>query len=1114
MFMLDPTRIRSTYGYHPLPWDAPAVASGAQFAGALILGEDIPDLTADVEVTRVIADPEVNLPRGLYWFGLDEPAYLMVVDHGSDAQAPETAEPDELDESHPLVVARAWFAALWEQSTPIPRPRFGVGDAVLTVPGGQLGTIADRSFDRGQWFYGVQTDGRRPQLAERNLDAVPDVQGPVEWVQGVGAPVQRFAATLTRAKLDGTFTDTVFSFRATRTMFRPYQFKPVIKFLETGKPRMLIADEVGLGKTIEAGLLWTEMEARGLANRVLVLSPSSLVAKWRREMEERFGFALEEWDAAGLKLFAERLEADRLPARSAYISSIERLRTWPGLERAIELRPQFDLVIVDEAHAFRNLGTRSNALGRTLSDWSEALVFLSATPLNLRNDDLFNLMELLVPGDFDSLAGLEQQLEPNAVLHRISASMFDPSVGNDERVNWLRELDGLAFGPAMKARPEFEQLSTLLAKPQCSARDVVSVKRLIADLHALSAVVTRTRKVEVLEEKPVRAPQFVAVTWTASEQAFYDAHYTWCELRAKEADMPIGFAMQMPLRLSSSCLPAAAAVVLDWKPGSLGERDEDSADRSASASSSVPPGPELVLAARAIAGVDSKFDSFLPVLQNLVRDGRQVLVFTFSRKTIAYLQRRLHGQARVAVLHGGIPPAARHTIISEFRDGKYDVVLANRVASEGLDFEFCSVVVNYDLPWNPMEVEQRIGRIDRIGQQERKIVVVNFHTPGTIETTIVERVMERIGVFSRSIGELEPILQSSLQDLQQAIWNFDLSPEQRERRANEVLAALEERQLAREDVESASEYLMSSDQASIEGLEHRLVGRGRYAGQEELALLIEDWTTSLTHAPAPQRRPGHVLTVRGTTQMADQVLQLAAVGERSRREVEDLAQVLRQEGEVHLSLDQERARTSGLDLLAVNHPLVRAALRVPGHKQARFARLIVTDSSLTAGRYLIVLSLAAWTGVRTSREIWSTAVELESLREAPETVADAVLTRLADGSLIEHPNLQGDLVPAAQRAQRLLLRRQDDVEHQLRKENEALLEVRRVSVDQSHRRRVERIDATIASLRNNPRVFGLFEAQRAHAESRRRQAVAELDQASACALAVEPFAVCALEVRS
>jgi superfamily II DNA/RNA helicase len=284
--------------------------------------------------------------------------------------------------------------------------------------------------------------------------------------------------------------------------------------------------------------------------------------------------------------------------------------------------------------------------------------------------------------------------------------------------------------------------------------------------------------------------------------------------------MPVGFAMQMPLRIASTCLQAAKRQVLEWHATESLPVDEDSESPTPALSlAQVPPHPELVALANKLGDVDTKFDAFAPVVKELIGQGKQIMVFTFSRQTLAYLKRRLQSFARVAVLHGGVAKEARQTIMADFRQGGYDLVLANRVASEGLDFEFCSAVVNYDLPWNPMEVEQRIGRIDRIGQREAKIHIVNFHTPGTIETDIISRVMERIGVFERSIGELEPILQSRVTDLQQAIFDFSLTSQQRERRTAEILAAIEEKNLACADVESASSYLISTDRVDIDGLE-------------------------------------------------------------------------------------------------------------------------------------------------------------------------------------------------------------------------------------------------------------------------------------------------------
>ena len=546
----------------------------------------------------------------------------------------------------------------------------------------------------------------------------------------------------------------------------------MLKLLNTGALRLLIADEVGLGKTIEAGLVWTEMEARRQANRVLVVCPSTLLSKWRREMDERFGFELVELDVRGLNQMLDSLETNRVKQRIAYVCSIERLRTWTGLERASELGLSFDLVIVDEAHAFRNADTKSYGLGEELQNWAEALVMLSATPINLRTRDLYNLLTLLVPGEFDDEASLLLRVEPNQVLNRISRSLSDPAVTNVQRREWLSEISTMMFGLALGLRPDFKILMNLMRQSALSPADAVQVKRICTELNALSAQITRTRKVEVQEEKPLRVPQPVDVHFDQDEASFYDEYFAWCKERAAVAGTPLNFSMQMPLRLAGSCLPQAARAVLEW--GGQSEFDYEAEENAeakaqkltkkatgalASRSSEVPPSADLVRLARGLKS-DTKFDQFVTVIEDLNAQGKQAIVFTFSKKTLRYLAQRLLGTSyRVKTLHGDVARRDRDAIMTEFRAGEFDILLATKVASEGLDFEFCSACINYDIPWNPMEIEQRIGRIDRIGQREQKLAIWNFHTPGTIEETIRERVHDRIGVFERTIGELEPILE-------------------------------------------------------------------------------------------------------------------------------------------------------------------------------------------------------------------------------------------------------------------------------------------------------------------------------------------------------------------
>jgi SNF2 family DNA or RNA helicase len=138
---------------------------------------------------------------------------------------------------------------------------------------------------------------------------------------------------VTRAKLNRGVTDAIFSYGVTKTIINPFQFKPVLKYLDSAMERMLIADEVGLGKTIEAGLLWTEMAARGQANRVMVVCPAALVPKWQREMSERFGFELEHYKTADLRRMVDRLEAGTLPQNFAAVVSIQTFRTFDRLSK-------------------------------------------------------------------------------------------------------------------------------------------------------------------------------------------------------------------------------------------------------------------------------------------------------------------------------------------------------------------------------------------------------------------------------------------------------------------------------------------------------------------------------------------------------------------------------------------------------------------------------------------------------------------------------------------------------------------------------------------------------------------------------------------------------------
>lgn len=1115
--MAAPTReeLSATHGYHPVITDLPELLAAGRFDQLLVFGSGLPDVVDHVGQARLVADPPAQLPIGIYWFAGLDPSLVLLVIAGNSAGPSMNERADGVVVGSALDSALAWADQSWEQGALVPAPLFGVGSEVIVGGTGHDGVVRDgRRYVGGAWLYRVFAAGETARREESALSARPTDDRASAWVEASPVSPQRFAATLSRAKLTGGFTDTVFSFRATRTIFRPYQFKPVQKLLNTGTLRLLIADEVGLGKTIEAGLVWTEMEARRQANRVLVVCPSTLVTKWKREMEERFGFDLVELDADGLRDLLDRTESNRVPARTAYICSIQRLRMWEDIERATELDLNFDLVIVDEAHAFRNSETRSFELGQHLSTWAEALVMLSATPVNLRNRDMFNLLSLLVPGEFEDLASLEERLAPNRVLHRITKSLLDVTVSNAQRRVWLEELSTDVFGRILTFRPDFALLREVLQQDVLKPADAVQIKRLCSELHGLSAEVTRTRKVEVQEFKAMREPHHVTALFNESEANFYASFRGWCVHRAAVTGSPLHFAMQMPLRLAGSCLPEAARSVLEWGAQADPDREVDDGVPSAASSRDVPPAPQLVKLAQELS-TDTKFDTFRIAVDDLVRQGKQVIVFTHSRRTLRYLDARLRGDTRIVALHGDVERRQRDVVMADFRKGAYDVLLATRVASEGLDFEFCSAVVNYDLPWNPMEVEQRIGRIDRIGQTEAKLAVLNFHTPGTIESDIIERVMLRIGVFEHAIGELEPILDSSWKRVQDVLFDFSLSPEQREVKSREAILAIEEQARALADVEAAAPTLVSSDGAEIEGLEQDLLATGRYVGQDELALLVQDWAETFGGRVECDQQ---VLRLWGNDEMAEHVQGLVRTRERLGAEVSELSTMLRSGLPTTLSIDQEHSRVSGVPLLTATHPAARAAVGTPGYKQGRFSLLNMHSqvAGVPPGRYLVLLAVIDWNGIRELHEVWSAAVNVATSADAGPELGMAVMSELARGALA--PAAHADVPRLDEAVEMATFHLEDRIAARrrvLEAENDAFVATRRQSFSQVHERRMKSLAETLRvhKERGNARAIPLTEARIRKQRGRYDEQVARLDGANSPELKSQDLAVCVVEVQ-
>ncbi len=297
--------------------------------------------------------------------------------------------------------------------------KFSKGDKVIIKAlGNKIGIIdGNHKETKGRLFYPVSIDPSQPSsyYPEDSLEKFIPPKSVEQLLKAKEfSHIEDFIQALIYKKLEKPLSDNLYTFYASRTEFQVHQFKPVLKFLNTFKQRLLLADEVGLGKTIEAGIIITEMSARlGELSRVLIVCPSMLTPKWEEEMRKRFSLDFNILKRDEFMKFLQRYieygEAEKIKC----IMTLQTLRSNKMIERLREVAPHFDIVIVDEAHYMRNPETLSSELGEVLSELSDAMLFLSATPLQLGTPDLFNLLGLLIPEEFSDFTLFHNLIEPN-----------------------------------------------------------------------------------------------------------------------------------------------------------------------------------------------------------------------------------------------------------------------------------------------------------------------------------------------------------------------------------------------------------------------------------------------------------------------------------------------------------------------------------------------------------------------------------------------------------------------------------------------------------------------------------------------------------------------------
>jgi SNF2 family DNA or RNA helicase len=704
---------------------------------------------------------------------------------------------------------------------------FKVGDRFESIHNpNKRGTI--KRFETnsgGQNYYSVRYDGSNSNqlVVESDIRVEKRLDDPWDKLTGgVLLNYQDFSVTTTYFKVKNNADNTISTLKASRTLFQPHQFKPLIKFLESQAKRILIADEVGLGKTIEAGHILLEMVSRKQVDNALVICPKSLQEKWQDELRDKFGF---DFKIFSTKELAQDLKRDqKFTRKSIYgIITYDKLKNDAIQEVLVKSPYSFDFIICDEAHLLRNSSTQRHKAIKPIVEDAKFVNFLTATPLCNNREDLFNLLQILDPERYYNYTFFLNDLEANRpfvkALNAVNnGQSFHEILSNLEKDNITEYFrhgeeeirDTVKLTDMFKSDPLLKRVVDRLANEDETNENRVLIQRDLIELNTLSQMFTRTKKRDVIENRIVRAPHDIRVSFTPEEMREY--------IKVEEAvksgysnDRAATFALISKHRQLTSSILAYYSEMEELEQGNYKNH--------------LP---------------DSKFKKLKSIVESVVIDGEnKLIIFAFYRKTIRYLKARLTEMGVGCHFMDGSTDN-RFEMIEQFKtDSDFQVLISGSIGQEGLDMQFCDAIVNYDLPWNPMKIEQRIGRIDRIGQAADKVHIYNLVIHNTIEEKIYNRLLKKIKIFEESLGDLESILMEgdsnklNFDQLEFELYNPELTESQQEQRIESTArAAIQERENL-EDIENELTQTLVND-FYLNNEIKRIRDNKRYVTEQEL----------------------------------------------------------------------------------------------------------------------------------------------------------------------------------------------------------------------------------------------------------------------------------------
>ena len=499
---------------------------------------------------------------------------------------------------------------------------------------------------------------------------------------------------------------------------------------------------------------------------------------------------------------------------------------------------------------------------------------------------------------------------------------------------------------------------------------------------------------------------------------------------------------------------------------------------------------------RALEREDSKYIRLRKFLRKELseRPADKIVMFSFFRGTLAYLQRRLEQDGlQTALIMGGMGDEKQNVLRRFASAGGPSILLSSEIGSEGIDLQFCRLVVNYDLPWNPMRVEQRIGRLDRLGQMAEQISIVNFALQDTIEDEILLRLYDRIDLFRDSIGDLEEILGEITEQLMINLLAPNVTDEQRERLAQESELAILNKREEQERLERDAVNLIGFTDHILDSVKETRE-RGRWISGDELMALVDDFFVSKYPGTQIRRRQNNLmeatvdLSTDARADLADFIKTSRRAGVTGLHErVSTCLFDARQPGRVDTRIERVDA----------THPLIQWICTLESTYPVSAVDLCRGRTSVGPGKYTFMVHRWEFTGLRARRVLSFRVADLARNHvldaELSEGLVVAASRYGAKLTNVEYAIGDLDVMAAVRRCEESLYSEYEQLEHDFEAENEQRCNAQETSARRFSDRRIRDLEDRLRRFRDNdqahlvPMTEGLVRSERAQLAAKLRK---------------------------